>query len=105
VLNVKLSLGLGSPQGAFEGFVVLKSQTTATTIRIPYWMMFDRPFTPSAALLDGAGFRSAVAPGGIVSLFGTGLGGQAAGAANLPLPNDFGHRTEKITSAGATVYT
>ena len=43
-----------------------------------------------AAVLNGASYDAGVAPGSIISIFGTGLANQTAQAANVPLPTGLG---------------
>lgn len=93
--------------GVFEGIVNVASQTGTTSLRIPYWIMFGTPALSTGGLVDGAAFAAAVAPGGVVALFGTDLGGDPAGAATVPLPSDIGHSTVKVTQtvSGTTTTT
>jgi minor extracellular serine protease Vpr len=93
--------------GVFEGFVNVVGQSGATSLRIPYWVMFGTPALPPGGLVDAAAFAPAVAPGGIVPLFGTDLGGDPASAAMLPLPSDIGHTTVLVsqTVSGTTTTT
>lgn len=95
-LGVKLAL-TGTVYGDFEGNVVLTSKSTSTIIHIPYWMMLGIPTINTGGLVDGAGFAKTVAPGDIVSLFGTGLGTQGVGAGFIPLPYDIDHTVVTIT--------
>jgi uncharacterized protein (TIGR03437 family) len=60
-------------------------------IHIPYWMLLGAPNIPTGGLVDGASFGKSVAPGGIVSVFGTSLGNNGYGAPYLPLPHDLNH--------------
>jgi minor extracellular serine protease Vpr len=93
--------------GVFEGIVSVVSQTGTTSLRIPYWIMFGLPALSTGGLVDGAAFAPAVAPGGIVALFGTDLGGAPASAASVPLPSDIEHSTVKVTQtvSGTTTTT
>jgi minor extracellular serine protease Vpr len=94
--------------GVFEGFVKVVSQTGSTSLRIPYWVMFGTPNIPAGSLVDAAAFLPTVAPGGIASLFGTGLGGDPATAAVLPLSTNLQHSTVTISqtvSGGTTTQT
>ncbi len=77
--------------GIYEGTIVLTSQSSSQTIHIPYWVMLGTPTFPAGSLVDGAGFGKNVSPGDIVSLFGTDLGTQGAGASFIPLPVDVNH--------------
>jgi len=91
--------------GIFEGFVNLVSQTTATQIHIPYWVMFGSANASTAGLVDGAGFGKTVGVGSIVSLFGTYMGGAGVGASRVPLPVDVNHTTVVITGRDSTAGT
>lgn len=50
-----------------------------------------------AAVLNGASFDAGVAPGSIISIFGTALANQTAQAANVPLPTSLGGTKVTIT--------
>ncbi len=93
--------------GVFEGMVTVVSQTGTTSLRIPYWIMFGTPALSTGGLVDGAAFAPVVAPGEIVALFGTDLGGDPASAATVPLPSDIEHSTVKVTQtvSGTTTTT
>jgi uncharacterized protein (TIGR03437 family) len=93
--------------GVFEGLVNVVSKTGTTSLRIPYWIMFGTPALSTGGLVDAAAFAPAVAPGGIVTLFGTDLGGDPASAATVPLPSDIEHSTVMVTQtvSGATTTT
>jgi minor extracellular serine protease Vpr len=83
--------------GIYEGTIGLQSQSSATSIHIPYWMMLGTPNIPAGSLVDGAGFGKTVSPGDIVSLFGTGLGTAGMGAPVIPLPFDINHTVVTVT--------
>ncbi len=91
-------------QGVFEGFVTLTGQQSGLSIHIPYWVMFGLPSATAAGVVDGAGFGPNVAPGSIISIFGSSLGGPPIGASVLPLPGDLGHSAVSIASGGTTSY-
>jgi len=88
-------------QGVHEGFVLVKSQNTTSMLRIPYWVTFGAPTVNAGGLVDGAGFRAPVAPGGIASLFGASMGAAGTGATTIPLPNDLAHTTVTVTQGSA----
>ncbi len=96
VLNVNLILSTAL-YGVFEGNIILASQSSPTMVRIPYWAMLGTPALPPGGLVDGASFSRAIAPGGIVSVFGTSLGSDSANAAYLPLPRDLNHTAVTIS--------
>jgi uncharacterized protein (TIGR03437 family) len=52
------------------------------------------------AVLNGASFDAGVAPGSIISIFGTGLASQTAQAANVPLPTSLGGTSVAIRGNG-----
>ncbi len=87
-VNVALS-NTGQAAGVYEGFVVVKSQSTSTQLRIAYWVCFGLPQINT--LTDGASFGKAVAPGQIVSLFGSNLSAGTGSATALPLPKNIAH--------------
>lgn len=91
-------------QGIFEGFVTVKSKSTPTSIRIPYWMMFGRPAIFTGGLVDAAGYGHQLAPGEMASLFGTSLGapGLGIGASTIPLPTDVAHSVVTIAQGSTT---
>jgi uncharacterized protein (TIGR03437 family) len=93
--------------GVFEGIVNVVSQTGSTSLRIPYWVMFGTPVLPAGGLTDAAAFGPAVVPGGIVTLFGSNLGGDPASATVVPLTSDIGHSTVVVsqTVSGTTTTT
>jgi minor extracellular serine protease Vpr len=87
-------------QGIFEGFITLTGQQSA--IHVPYWTMFGPPVIFTGGVTEGAGFGKKVAPGSIISLFGTSLGGDGVLASTLPLPTDVGHSVVNISSGGVS---
>lgn len=63
------------------------------------------PGTPSPALaVNAAGFFPNLAPGGVATMFGTGLSGTVASAAGLPLPYGLGGATVDVGGEPAPIY-
>jgi uncharacterized protein (TIGR03437 family) len=94
-LNLKLALS-AALYGVYEGTVVLTSQSTATVIHIPYWIMLGAPTISTGGLVDGASFAKTVSPGDIVSVFGTALGSNGYNASYLPLQYDLNHTNVQV---------
>ncbi len=78
-------------QGISEGFVVLQSTSTSTTVRIPFWVMLGTPTIAAGGIVDAASFSSPVAPGEIISVFGSSIGGAPVNASSTPLPYELNH--------------
>ncbi len=78
----------GLVPGSYRGTVVVTSsgaQNSPLTLNVE--LAVSAPQFSSAGVVGGASFTSAtVSPGGIVSLFGTGLSSATAAAQTLPLP-------------------
>ncbi len=89
-INVTLAAA-GQSQGISEGFVVLKSTSTATTLRIPFWVMLGRPTLGVNGVVDAASFGPKIAPGEMISVFGSSIGGAGVGATAIPLPYELNH--------------
>jgi uncharacterized protein (TIGR03437 family) len=101
--TLTVQLAANAAQGPFEGFVTLTGQQSGLAIHIPYWVMFGTPAVSTGGVTDGAGFGKNVAPGSIISLFGTALGGGAGThASTIPLPTTLGHTIVNISSGGTT---
>jgi minor extracellular serine protease Vpr len=101
--TLTIQLAANSAQGVFEGFITLTGQQSGLAIHIPYWAMFGAPAVSNGGVTDGAGFGKNVAPGSIISLFGTALGGGAGTqASTIPLPTTLGHTIVNISSGGTT---
>src|SRR5204863_10055920 len=60
-VNVNLT-GTAQSQGILEGFVTLKSSSSSTDIRIPFWTMFGPPTIFTGGIVDAAAFGKQVAP-------------------------------------------
>jgi uncharacterized protein (TIGR03437 family) len=95
-LAVTMSLS-AAVLGNYEGTVVLTSQSTSTSIHIPYFMALGPPTISAGGLVDGAQFGARVSSGDIVSLFGTGMGTLPQNATIDPLPLDIDHASVFIT--------
>lgn len=97
-LNVALS---ATTYGVYEGTVVLTSQSSSNAIHVPYWVMLGAPTIFPGGLVDGAQFAKTVAPGDIVSVFGTSLGTAGFNAPYLPLSYDLNHTVVTIDGPDA----
>ena len=62
----------------FEGFLTIQGQTSQRSVAIPFWGTFQRPQVNISGVVNAAGFSfssARIAPGSLVSIFGTGLSG------------------------------
>jgi uncharacterized protein (TIGR03437 family) len=89
---------------AYEGFINIRSAATSAAINVPYWVSWATPLVNSGGVVNAASFRANVAPGSIVSVFGTGLGGDAAGATSLPLPTSLGGTSVRVSAANVPLF-
>ncbi len=62
------------------------------------------PAIAAGGLVNAASFTSPVAPGAIVSLFGTNLAASVAGASSLPLPTALGNATVRFNGFAAPLF-
>ncbi|MBF8305294.1 MAG: peptidase and subtilisin, kexin, sedolisin [Acidobacteria bacterium] len=79
--------------GTIEGYLFIQSQTTQRTITVPYWGTFLLPQVSPGGTVNAASIAvgpSTVAAGSLVSIFGTHLANETAGAVTLPLPKSLG---------------
>jgi len=100
--TLNIQMVANAAQGIYEGFVTLAGQQSGLAIHIPYWVMFGPPAVSSNGVTDGAGFGQNVAPGSIISIFGTALGGAGVQASTIPLPTDLAHSVVTVTTGGTT---
>ncbi len=76
-----------------EGYLTIRSQNTGRAITVPYWGTFLRPAVDPGGIVNAASFTFgslSVAPGSLISIFGTQLANESAWALSLPLPISLG---------------
>ncbi|HWP84083.1 MAG TPA: S8 family serine peptidase [Terriglobia bacterium] len=98
-----VSIQAVSPQpvvGVVEGALVLRSANTGRTLSLPYWGNFLLPTINTNGIVNAASLVSGpsrVAPGSLISIFGTQLtSGGTAAAASVPLPGSLAGTTVLI---------
>ncbi len=100
---VTISLA-GTPVSAvYEGFINLRSQSTSTSINVPYWVGFSSQVS-TGGVVNSATFKAGASPGAILALFGSALGGDAALAPSLPLPSTLGISTVKVNGTAVPLF-
>jgi uncharacterized protein (TIGR03437 family) len=78
-----------SVSGIAEGWIEARSQATSRALRVPYWGNFMLPEVNLSGVVNAASFTAGsrrIAPGGLISIFGTQLATTTASAGFLPLP-------------------
>ncbi len=79
--------------GTVEGYLSFQSQNSQTSITVPYWGTYVKPSVDPSGVVSAAGLSlgsSSLAPGEIISIFGTNLANQEEYAVTLPLPASLG---------------
>ena len=79
--------------GIVEGSIELRSQSSGRLLTVPYWGSFTRPVVNLTGVVNAASFSSGstrLAPGSLISIFGTQLSTTIAAAQFLPLPTALG---------------
>ena len=103
--GVALTVNSTQPlNGTKEGFISIRGQNSQSTITVPYWVTFVQPSVNSSGVVNAASFVSgsfSVAPGSIVSIFGSDLANTTESAAIVPLPLSLGGST--VTIGGQAV--
>lgn len=102
--SVNVSATLSVASGTIEGYVTIASQSSTTKVTVPYWGTFSRPSVNADGVINAASFSfgpSTVAPGAIISIFGTNLGNSTESAVTLPLPQSLGGASVVIGNRAA----
>jgi uncharacterized protein (TIGR03437 family) len=88
--------------GNVEGFLTIQGQNSQRPLTVPYWGTFLLPSASSEGVVNGASFaRGSVAPGSLISIFGTDLVNSAESSLVIPLPASLGGA--QVTIGGRAV--
>jgi len=92
-------------QSAFQTQAGGGGNADAFFIKYQFATTAGAPTVTSAGIVNGANFASGpVAPGSVISIFGTDFIASAAGATNVPLPNNLGGVSVLINGMPAPLY-
>jgi uncharacterized protein (TIGR03437 family) len=79
-------------------------RTWTQQISVPFLAALPSTATAIAGVSNGASFKPVVAPGMILSVFGTNFSASAVSASSLPLPNSLGGVSATVNGVGAPLY-
>ncbi|MBI2817388.1 MAG: S8 family serine peptidase [Acidobacteria bacterium] len=101
-INVSASLSVAT--GTIEGFLTIAGQNSLAKVTIPYWGALSRASVNAGGVINAASFSFGspdVAPGAIISIFGSNLANTTESAVSLPLPRSLGGATVMIGNRAA----